>query len=136
MNLKVIRDRAPFSSLRHVFEAQQKDGPSHRAMTLKVRAFSLRVWHLKFPNESEVEDSSVHVFHVVRFDLQPDRSRGPQEIALIRDIPIEKYDIEVLFQTKEVPIGFCFRDCATDVPETAGLLFRSRGIRELSRENI
>jgi hypothetical protein len=40
MDLKVIGVGTTFSSLQHVFEAQQEGGPSHRAMALKVRTFS------------------------------------------------------------------------------------------------
>src|SRR5215472_7103182 len=40
MDLQVIGLGAPFSSLEQVFEAQQKDRPSHRAMTLKLGGFS------------------------------------------------------------------------------------------------
>src|SRR5215472_3637748 len=40
MDFQVIGLGTPFSSLQQVFEAQQKDRPSHRAMALKVVGFS------------------------------------------------------------------------------------------------
>ena len=61
---------------------------------------------LKFPYETGFEDFSAHFLHVVGFDFQPDRSCSPKELALIRDIPIEKHDIEVFSQAQEVPIAF------------------------------
>jgi|SRR5665213_542271 len=42
------------------------------------------------------------VIAFVGLDFQPDRSPSPFELPLIREIPIEKRDIEVFSQTKEV----------------------------------
>src|SRR4029077_5226260 len=61
-----------------------------------------------------LEDRAAHFLHVVGLDFQPDRSGSPQELAFIRDIPIEKPDIEVVSQTKEVPFVLRFRDDATE----------------------
>jgi hypothetical protein len=42
-----------------------------------------------------------------------------EELALLRDIPIEKPDIEVFSQTKEVPFVLLFRDfAAEDITES------------------
>src|SRR2546422_629267 len=62
--------------------------------------------------ESGLEDLAAHFLHVVGLDFQPDRSGRPQERALIREIPIEKPDIEVVSQTKEIPFVLLFRDDA------------------------
>jgi hypothetical protein len=72
------------------------------------------VRYFKLPDETGLEDLAAHSLRVVGLDFQPDRSGRPQELALIRDIPIEKPDIEVVSQTKEVPLVLLFRD---DAPE-------------------
>src|SRR5450631_2018929 len=74
----------------------------------------MRVRHIELPHETRLENVSSHLLHVVRLDFQPDRSRSPQELALIRDIPIEKHDVEVVSQAKEVPIVLFFRDCSAE----------------------
>src|SRR5437016_13298637 len=71
------------------------------------------VRYIKLP-DTEIENLPRHFFHVVGLDFQPDRSGSPQELAFIRDIPIEKPDIEVFSQTKEVPFVLLFRDDATE----------------------
>jgi hypothetical protein len=55
-----------------------------------------------------------HFFHLVGLDFQPDRPSRPQELTLIRDIPIEKPDVEVFSQANEIPFGIRFRDFAAE----------------------
>jgi len=68
------------------------------------------VWDLELPDETGLEDRAAHFLHVVGLDFHTDRSGGAQELALIRDISIEKSDIEVFSQTKEVPFVLLLRD--------------------------
>src|SRR6516225_3427056 len=73
----------------------------------------MRIGHLKLPDETRLQDLSSEFFHAVGLEFQPDRSCGPQELALIRDIPIEK-DVEVFSEAKEVPVVLLFRNCAAE----------------------
>src|SRR6266850_6277238 len=88
-----------------VVDSDQPETLTSRSLEVKVR-----VRHLKLPDETGVDDLSAHFLHVVGLDFQPDRSGSPQEFALIRDIPVEEPDIEVVSQTKEVPFVLLFRD--------------------------
>jgi hypothetical protein len=83
-------------------------------LTSRSLEIKVRVRYLKLSNESGFEDFLAHFLHVVGLDFKPDRSCGPQELALIRDIPVEKSDIEVFSQTKEVSLGIGFRDFAPE----------------------
>src|ERR1700704_4200273 len=90
------------------------DSDQPEALTSRSLEVEVGVRYLKLPDETGLDDLSAHFLHVVGLDFQPDRSGSPQELALIRDIPIEKPDIEVFSQTKEVPFVLLFRD---DSPE-------------------
>lgn len=74
----------------------------------------MRVGHRKFPDEAGLENFSPHFLHIVGLDFQPDRSCSAQELAFIMDISIEKRDMEVVSQTKEIPVLFFFRDFAAE----------------------
>src|SRR5215471_11018472 len=39
---------------------------------------------------------------------------SPQELALVRNIPVQKSDVEVSPQANEVPFRIRFRDCAAE----------------------
>src|SRR5438046_10746138 len=98
------------------------------------------VRYIKLP-DTEIENLPRHFFHVVGLDFQPDRSCSPQELALIRDIPIEKPDIEVFSQTKEVPFVLLFRDFATEdvtikFPDAVPILSRNYTRRMVSTNHI
>jgi hypothetical protein len=72
------------------------------------------VRYLELPDETGLEDLAADFLHVVGLDFQPDRSGSPQELALIRDISMEKSDIEGFSQTKEVPFVLLLRDDASE----------------------
>src|SRR5439155_2673439 len=90
------------------------DADQPQALTSRRLEVEVGVRHFELPDETGLEDLAAQFLHVVGLDFQPDRSSSPQELALVRDIPIEKPDIEVFAQTKEVPFVLLFRD---DSPE-------------------
>src|SRR5262249_10380211 len=90
------------------------DSDQPKALTSRSLEVEVRVWHLEIPHKTRLEDFSPRLFEFVGLDFQPDRSCRPQELALIRDITVEKCDVEVLSQANEVPFGIRFRDFAAE----------------------
>src|ERR1700741_3211618 len=80
------------------------------ALTSRRLEIEVGVRDLELPDDTGLEDLAADFVHVVGLNFQPDRSGGPQELPLIRDISIEKSDIEVFSQTKEVPFVLRLRD--------------------------
>lgn len=66
--------------------------------------------HIELPDETGLDYSLAQFFDVVGLDFQPDGSSTSQELACIGNIPIEKGDIEVFSQAKEVSFGICYRN--------------------------
>src|SRR4029077_6490233 len=87
-----------------LIDANQTQTLTSRSLKEKVRIRPLQ------PPDTEIENSSGRFFHVGGFDLQPDRSEASQELTLIRNVSVEKRDVEVLSQADEIPFGILLGD--------------------------
>ena len=74
----------------------------------------VQVWigHVELSYETGLDDISTYFFHVVGFELQPNRPSTAQELTLVGHVSVE-YDIEVVSQANEVPVGIRLRDLAS-----------------------
>src|SRR5207248_5840892 len=88
------------------------DSDQPEALTTRSLEVEVGVRNLELPGETGLENLSTRLLHVVGLELQPDRPEASQELTLIRDIPVEKSDEEVIAQPDEVSFGILFHDFA------------------------
>src|SRR5919197_5043145 len=90
------------------------DSDEPEALTAGSLEVEVRVGHLQFPDEAGVEDLAARFFDVFGLDFQPHSPGASQELALIRDVPIEERYVEVVSQANEVPCGLGLGDLAAE----------------------
>src|SRR5579859_512131 len=109
-HLRHVRPRShPFVEGEVLVDADQPEALSSRSLEIKVR-----VGHLELLHETRLENLAAHLLHVVRFDLEPDRSEASQELALIGDVSVKEPDVEVVSNPNEVPLGICLHDLSAE----------------------
>jgi hypothetical protein len=66
------------------------------------------------PPDTEFEDLARQFLDLVGFNFEPNSSGASQKLALVRDIRVEKRDVEIVSQANEVPFGIGLRDFSTE----------------------
>src|SRR5262249_13589247 len=89
----------------------------------------------------EVENSQHCFFYVVGLDFEPNRSCSSQRLARIRDISIEKRDIEVFSQANEIPLGISLHklapeDITIEFTNAVSISTRNENRRRVSKKDL